>query len=162
LKAGDPFETKDLDELRTRQRHTLRLIPDVLLENYAPKTPVQATSRDTGMLERELRAMADALQGEELTDLPERWGDRTRSAVVFEFMDRAAGQVTLQYPGRVQKHVFSDTVESMRRQVEDSVTTELAAEVASVVMRFLHLLVWADNLAADGYRDPRLSELRSD
>lgn len=157
MKPTDPFETEALSELRSEQRQALRLIPDSYVEFYAPKQPIERPSSDTALLETQLRAMADAVHQEELTDLPRQWGERTRREILFDFIERPAADVVLRQQGRVQHHVFSDVIHSMKLEVEDAVTThELGHEVAASLMRYLHLLAWADNLAADGYHDPRL------
>lgn len=159
MKPGHPFETKARDELRAQQRLALRLVPDWLVELYAPTRPVGRPSGDTGLLENELRALADDVEAE-LNDLPQRWEERVRQEVLFKFLQDNGTEIVLSQRGRITAYVFNHIIESMRRPVHDAeMVGEPAAEVAAPLMRYLHLLVWADDLADDGYRDPRLPQL---
>ncbi len=158
MKPGHPFETKGLDELRSQQRRALRLVPDWYVELYAPKQPVERPSGDTGLLENEVRACANEVQ-KELTDLPGHWEKRVPQEVLFKFLQDNGTEIVLSQRGRVAAYVFTDIVESMRRPVQEArVVGEPTAEVAAPLMRYLHLLAWADDLADDGYRDPRLPQ----
>ncbi len=160
MKPGDPFETEALDELRSEQRRTLRSVPDWLIEEYGPKGRIERPSGDAALLEVELRTIARDLEQKELAGALEEWTKGTRTEVLFEFLKRQGQDVQLKQRGRTTGYVFSNMIGSMRRDAEKvRVTSAPAQELAASLMRYLHLLVWADDLAADDYRDTRVARL---
>ncbi len=149
MKLGDPFETEALDATRARQRRELRLLPAWVVERVARgmRSADVNDPFERGPLEELLRALAE----------PEREAART----TLDGLKQAAWSV------RAANFI------ARRNAIEaqwDTLTERLAGDVAGTksddgpipvehvgnIYRYIRLLVLADELADDGYRDPRL------
>lgn len=161
MKAGDPFETKDLDELRARQRRSLRMVPDWLFNIYAPSDGPSAVPPDViALLESELRSEAENARKELDDDLLTRMEEHTRKEMLVDFMSRHDTAVRLESAFRAMpSRIFGVRVTELRAEFSRVAIHEgPEPEAAASLARYVRLLAWADDLADDGYRDPRLPE----
>lgn len=156
MKPGDPFETKALDELRSEQRRALRMVPDWLVKKHAPPQSVSVPLSFAGLLETGLRTEAAAAR-EQLGDLPDQFENSTGTEVLVQFVREHGTGVRVAAPGFALSRVFSRTITELEEGVSHREFDLPLEEVVSLT-RYLHLLVWADDVAGDGYRDPRLAD----
>lgn len=162
MQPGDPFETEAFDGLRSAQRLALRLVPDWELSRFGPSTSSHVRAPD-GLLEHELRRAADDCRRGELADLFRQLETHTRTATISKFINESGAEVTLRLGGAVVPlRVFSDMQATLHQQISRvDWDVESNRQLAASLMRYLHLLAWADEVASDDYRDPRLRhELR--
>jgi hypothetical protein len=156
MRPGDPFETGAFDELRSAQRLALRLVPDWELRRFGPSASSHARAPD-GLLEQELRTAAEGCRGA-LADLFRQLETHTRTAALSTFINESGAEVILRFGAAVVPlRVFSDMQATLHRQISRvDWDVESNRQLAASLMRYLHLLAWADEVASDDYRDPRL------
>lgn len=162
MKPGDPFETKAMDELRSRQRRALCLVPEWLFEIYAPSEAIEhadlAGIACPGLIEHELRSLADEVAAD-LGDLPARMEAHTRTEIRSESTRRWGADVTLTFGLRVAPvRAFGRKITELQDEASRArIYEEPDREVGGAMTRYVHLLVWADQLASDDYVDPRFA-----
>jgi hypothetical protein len=154
FRPGWPFVTRELIKQRARQREELRLVGDDILRGAAKDmgSPVEVDT-DRALIETELRRRADALRRigdvdgylEQVADLTRakvlgRWGGETYGA---------RGGDAEQLGRQFQNHWLTLTQQSKPPPPKDD-------RDAATVFEYVMTLVIADELAGDGYRDPRL------
>jgi hypothetical protein len=152
----DPMNTRDLLQQRWRQRRDLFLLPDVVVhdvlrDEVAPVFPeVRPPKRTERLVESTLRNLADEILGtSEIADYVSTMRQLREQEALFSFLD-----VNYMRPRRVGDPPFQETIEDLRvalPRLREKVTppTDFA--------RLLAALVWADELADDGYRDARVT-----
>lgn len=161
VKPGDPFETEALDELRAKQRRDLRLVPDWLFELYGP-SPSQTIDAigiaPPGLVEHEVRRLAEDAQAE-LKGLPAQMAKDTLAAVRWAAVQSWGAGVTVSGAGIVPGYVFSQKITELHHEMSQArIGDQPNVEIAAALTRYVHLLVWADQLAGDGYMDPRFED----
>lgn len=160
MKPGDPFETEALDELRSKQRRDLRLVPDWFLELYGPSPSQTIDAIDIappGLVEHELRGLAEEARAE-LGDLPARMEQDTLATVRWTAVRDWGAEVTVTGRRIVRGYVFGQKSTELHQDVlRATLNEEPEPHLAAALTRYVHLLVWADELASDGYMDPRLA-----
>jgi hypothetical protein len=150
VKPGDPIDTKALDEQRARQRFELRSVPDWVMRRLAPKARDRPAKGDPGITELELRRLADDVTTK-LGDVPARFEAHTRlDAVVTYLGDR-----------RVDAHdtnvrAFEGLVDDLYEQRRNVIMGDIRDIDTALLVQYIHLRAYADELARDGYRDPRI------
>lgn len=141
---GDPFDTKALDTLRSEQRALLRFMPDEYLQhladNYDPFPTQSAPERDRPLVELGLRQLAEKLRQEVGDEVCEQWRAHATATVVDRFLSSVGAP-----------HPLLMAVEWPERSELDNKQLRAAQQLAAV-------LAWADAMASDGYRAPRLGE----
>lgn len=150
---GDPFETEALDETRARQRRLLRETADwVVTSALRDYQPMAVDAAATALVEIEVRGLID----EELAD----------DSPLTQFMNKhtrwnSARQVATVISRRVPLDMYFDQLAQILRDRETEAHTIAANQIPSdalpFVVRLIRLLVMADELSSDGYRDSRLS-----
>ncbi len=162
MRSGDPFETKALDELRSKQRRLLRMVPDWLFEIYAPSEKIVGSSV-SAPLEEELRSEADAAWEKLDVDFTKRMKEARCTEILADFLSQQdksgvqIGSAGRTFPSNIfERRVAELRAQSTRAAIHDEPERDLAVPLA----RYVRLLIWADDLASDGYRDPRLAEDR--
>ena len=155
---GHPFETRSLDEQRSRQRHTLRTIPDWVVTRLAPSASTanaEKVGADRGYVEALLRARADALiEGLNEFDLLAQFAAQETTARLAEFLGHEADH--LSGDQRMPREQLVDAAFDAHKAA-GTPKTDIApwrGDLGGLII----LLVWADALASDGYRDPRVAE----
>lgn len=159
MRPGDPFETEALDELRAKQRRGLRLVPDWFLELYGPSPSQTIDAIDIappGLVEQELRGLAEEARAE-LGDLAAQMEKHTAAEVRRAAVQSWGADVTVSGASIVPGLVFSQKITELHHETSQArIGEQPDVKVAAALTRYVHLLVWADELASDGYRDPRL------
>lgn len=160
MEAGHPFETKEMDEMRSRQRRLVREITDWIFgratRDMAPLSEsglgrsgeYQMHPIDRELLEAEVRRFVDSelQQQPSLADLLstlQRDG-RTQPLSRFINMRRQLG------------YGFDEMGQRLSAE-SDARLTQMPSDLQPVLFALVQLLVLADELADDGYRDPRLT-----
>ena len=157
MEPGTPFRTKALDEQRSEQRRALRMVPEWLFEKYAPQRSVSDSFSSAGLLETELRREADRLR-QGLGDLPERMEQETQAEVVIDFLRSSDVRARIG-TGTAPTRLFSQRITELGDVLSGvAVHTEPERANAVALMSYVHVLVWADDVAGDGYSDPRLAD----
>lgn len=137
-----------LDDARARHRTTLRSIPEVLLFGWTPP-PADApppAEADRRFVEVALRRVAD-----EVAPALEFFFEPVRRLAHAE----AAVAAIQGRQGPLSFEPVLASLEELRRQATDELEHLLLDD--QKLSRWVHLAVWADEVADDGYRDPRLT-----
>ncbi len=152
LRPGWPFVTRDLIKQRARQRQDLRLVEHhiVLRAVEHMGAPPGVEDTDRGLVEWELRRVADGFRA----DLGGILGDMA-TVTVAEAMQRF-GEAT--YGARRGKAEalglqMGKTARTTLDELQDSAVEDAQA---TALFDYILTLVMADELADDGYRDPRI------
>lgn len=159
MRPADPFETEALDELRAKQRRDLRLVPDWLFDIYAPSETINVAGvTSPGLVEQELRSLAEETVPD-LGDMLARMEQHTRTEVRSEATRRWGTDVTLTFGLRVAPvRAFRQKITELQDDASRArIYEEPDREVGGATTRYVHLLVWADQLAGDDYVDPRFA-----
>ena len=136
-----------LAEARARQRRTLRAIPDALLANWRPShtDAVEPVDADRSHIEIALRRAADEL-GQRIEPFLAPVRDlayaETATVAIRSRLDHLSFETILA--------ALADT----RAQALDQLDRLYFDQDEAA--RWVHLVVWADDLADDGYREGRL------
>ncbi|HEX2063812.1 MAG TPA: hypothetical protein VHE80_05265 [Acidimicrobiales bacterium] len=154
MKPGDPFDTEATDELRTRQRRILREIPEWVVSRATDgRVPLDLTGQvgffDTAIAEAVVREVVDE-QLRESTEL----GAFVVALREHGKAEHASAVVSRRF--EVERHLFQVTRQLLDRKNE-AVVREIPGELIGPVFSVVSLLVLADELASDDYRDPRLA-----
>jgi hypothetical protein len=147
---GDPFRTQELDELRSHQRRHLRYIPSALLERYHLDA-LPAAGPSEAFDETALRLLAEQ-EARNMVELLESFETHATIGRQLEFLHDHSDGGDLEDFGGVLVDLASLLVAS-----QTSLFTTNNDDRAARLERFVKLAVWADQLADDGYRDPRLA-----
>jgi hypothetical protein len=151
MKHGDPFLTKELDLQRAGQRKTLRLIPEPLIPGYVVQAIRIPDDLDRGFAETVLRDRADV----ELETLG-------TALVTITGSEEAETLRTLlerfnRYPFQGQDPFREVRNETNRLAQPRSLPNWPGGNDADwALVRLVHLLTWADDIADDGYSDKRV------
>jgi hypothetical protein len=148
---GDPFRTQELDELRSHQRRHLRHVPPTLLErNHHPA--LRPAGRPDGFDETALRLLAEQ-EARNLVELLENFETHATIGRQLEFLHSHSDLGGLEDFGPMLVDLASLLAAS-----QTSLFSTNNDDRAARLERFVKLAVWADQLAEDGYRDPRLGD----
>ncbi len=154
MKPGDPFDTEATDELRSRQRRILREMPEWVFSRATDgRVPLDLAGQvgffDTALAEVGVREIVEE-QLRESTEL---------GAFVVALREHGkAEHASAVVSGRfgVETYLFEVSRQLLDRKNE-AVVREIPGELIKPVFSLVSLLVLADELASDGYRDPRLA-----
>jgi hypothetical protein len=152
---GHPFLTPELDELRSLQRRQLRDVPMSLLERYHLADLPAAGSVDA-FTETALRLLADQ-EARNMVELLESFELHAIVECQLSFLSARdeAGD------GRTED--FAIAMVDLASRLAASQTALFSASAdedrAARLERFVKLLLWADQLADDGYVDPRVATI---
>jgi len=150
---GNPFYTVRLDRQRSRQRKLLRSLDKatiVAANFYTRAANIEEDDPDRGLLESELRRLVD-VETEGLHDVLGQ----------IEGVEAAkALNALLDGPGR-RRDASLDPLHPLRAPTRikagEGFKDETARERGADLARLAAFLIWADEVADDGYRDPRAS-----
>jgi hypothetical protein len=152
--AGDPFRTPEFDELRALQRRQLRYVPVSLLERYQLDALPGAGEPD-GFDEDVVRDLADQ-EARNLVELFENFEIHARverqAAFLYERSGSEAGIDDFQA-------TLVDLATLLAATQTSLFTASIDDDRAARLERFVKLVIWADELADDGYVDDRLAPL---
>jgi hypothetical protein len=147
-RPGDPFETEELDRLRSEQRRRLCLIDDDVVRHVASNLPLPLRPEDRHpCLEGELRALARQ-EDVELDSLLQAMEGTTKAAALAPFLRDSAR-------GRTENKRLDSLVQEAQGRAGADLGT-IPDEHADRLIALVTLLLLADELAPDAYRDPRL------
>jgi len=158
MQRGHPFWTRALDEKRAEQRRKLRAIPAGLFKpsDYLPGPTVTINGvADNSFVETQVRRQADA-ELNSLEPLLSEWEIETAEDALAWFLRNNVENA----PRNVQRHADALLAEVANRLPIAREPRELDAKYAAPLARAILLLTWADDLADDGYLDPRIAEYR--
>jgi len=143
-----PYRDGLLDEARARQRRTLRAIPDDILAGWRPPSGDVSfpAGLDARSMEIAVRRAAD--------DLTPPLAIFLAGLTDLAYAETATAIIQSRQPG-VSFQQFLDTLAQTRVRALDEL--ERIRLEDGVGDRWVHLVVWADEFAQDGYRDPRLA-----
>lgn len=147
--SGNPFKTTDLIEMRWRHRRRVRCVPDHIVKQvYSITVPVLKDADKRQLVEDQVRRRAD-LEASPILD------------------DYLAGcERTLRTQGFVDvlrdlsfDHPFGRLAEEIDKEARDGRIEHPTREIGPALSAFVFLNFVADDLADDGYRDPRRDPL---
>ncbi len=149
---GHPYLTEELDATRAAQRRVLRQIPDWILSDCGdlldgiPAPPGNATDR--AIVETQLREHAELAQ----QDVP--YHDEFRADLETGALADWAQDISRIEPDSFQAKFRSGTGVAAEEHHVGALPKPQAELPA--IRKLASLLAWADLMADDGYRDPRL------
>jgi hypothetical protein len=152
MEHGRPYQTDELDRIRSDQRQVLRTIPTHFVESRADGLPHFARPEnpyDCAMVESVLREQAQELFNSGPVDLITRMRSNVEWGSLADHLATAPD---------LPAFPLSDAVEWLRHEAQ-TVGGEPIRDLgdqAHWLERLLVALVLADVLAGDGYKDPRL------
>lgn len=149
MKAGHPYETEELDDLRAAQRRVLRSIPTWITERFELEVDEHRVA-DADRPQAELmlrRYVADQLSNSDQS-LLDRWQAHTEA----ELLDQAARAFAAAWE--------MPLAEDARGRLREHRIGEVAKEEGKLIRQLIPVLVLADMLSVDDYMDPRFE--RSD
>ena len=143
-----PYRDGLLDEARARQRRNLRAIPDDLLARWRPPSSDVSppTGSDARSVEIALRRAAD--------DVTPPLAPFLAGLTDLAYAQTATASIESRQP-EVSFQQFLATLAQTRIRALDELARIRLQDGAGG--RWVHLVVWADELAEDGYHDPRLT-----
>lgn len=152
MKDGHPYETEDLDKTRVAQRRTLRSVPDWIVDDVKVPLPDFSSVNDPDrfLIEAELRQLAQVSEVK-LRAFLDRWHKHLAPEVVRSFLRGATKE-------GVAAGAMSDVFEDVLAEEMATRVTEVPTERPEIT-RLVTLLAWADLLARDGYKDPRIANI---
>lgn len=153
MKEGDPFDTEAMDDLRSRQRQLVRQLHEAAFRTAARDWPGLVTlpeRADAALLERELRELADQelSDSDELAELVSRLRRAGRTAQTAQFFDSLVWR----------DPYLREFRERTRQEAQEARVDSIPEGLAPDLYRFVRLLLLADELAGDDYRDLRLGQ----
>ncbi len=153
MKEGDPFDTEAMDDLRSRQRQLVRQLHEAAFRTAARDWPglVALPERaDAALLEGEVRELADQelSDSDELAELVSRLRRAGRTAQTAQLFDSLVWR----------DPYLREFRERTRQEAQEARVDSIPEGLAPDLYRFVHLLLLADELAGDDYRDPRLGQ----
>lgn len=156
MKPGDPYETEQTDEVRSRQRRLLRSIDTWLLRRATEgRPPLELGDEwDQGMLELGVRELVDQelAESNEMRAMVEALGQSNRLNGLARLL-RSRSFVENHYLGEL-----ADSAGAKAEEIRQATSSMSRDEVYPLQLRLVRLLVLADELASDGYKDPRRVE----
>lgn len=147
MTPGDPFETKDLDALRSRQRRLLRSIPDYEMVKGCKNRPAPRefhNESDRALVETKLRELALFLLAEIDDGLPER----------MQRSEEWSGLPPYLEPGRDTDLDMGDLLQELQGAAQDLAGPRISPEERKQFRKVALVLAMADDLT--DYVDPRL------
>jgi hypothetical protein len=155
---GHPYLTKELDQKRVQQRRILRSIPDWILDarRYGPYPTVMLEGADRPFVESLLRELADQPLADLSTALS-AWKAETETARIAWFVARETAD-GVGNPNLEQQRIDLIVAANNFRQGAEG-PRSLDEAFSKPLAQSILLLAWADELADDGYTDPRLADL---
>jgi hypothetical protein len=163
----NPFVTPELISQRSEQRRVLRRMPSktvLAVHEWAAKPPLVPDAADRPAVETELRRFAKDAISHLLPVLASfevvEFSD-VMSAYFVNLIRQRAADLELGPPhvaalkDKLVKVLFEDA-DAIRIRRESVQHVQLDEERAALLLRLTMLLLAADELADDGYRDPRL------
>ena len=168
----NPFLTEELRVSRNRQRRILRKIPTRIvgpLDVWVSLTPRGLAAPDSLAIETELRRLAETtitevvpvLASFELADLGEPIIGFFEAAALRRAGDLGLGAPHVAALGDSLVRQFVEEADMMRVRRQSALAIQLDDERAAALQRLVVLLVVADELGDDGYRDPRIVSIAS-
>jgi hypothetical protein len=141
---GHPFLTEELDRRRSDHRRILRAVPNELLNNLTIPLPDMPTNRTNRALAES--ALRHSVIPARLVGHPDdRFSTHTMTeAIKGLFGKGTADPILVGLHQRASKAADDARIQSNEFQPDPAAIVELVT-----------LLVWADDLANDGYVDPR-------
>lgn len=153
MQEGHPYATAELDELRSEQRRILRGIPDSHLPDIGAVPVIRdlPTELDRPMVELRLRKqLTDRIA--EVSDLLEKLREHAEWRELKRLEPRSSPRLL----GPAEQ-AFERIIDHARtRSIETEMTTDLVEEKFDTYNEVVIGLAVADELASDGYCDPRL------
>ncbi len=159
MKPGFAFLTKDLDRKRAEQREQLRKCHDWWLRDLAISEFLPPDNEvDRAYLEVELRRLADE-ERTELSPLLEEMEVAESAFLVGKFLQK--NEVSTKGMSRQAGDPFGDRASELTTiyRTKSIGQLEEGDDRGNSLLRWIVLLLWADELADDGYRDPRFNDL---
>jgi hypothetical protein len=146
VRPGHPWQTKELDELRARQRQQLRAVPGRLLADLKVVSPVVRHDEDRGLVEMEFRRLARHWAEQDPAKQTLKRLEALLPAVVLSAVVRAA---------QIDEEVLGTDLDVLAKEKTDDegVVTDAGAQAA--LRAFAAWAAMADQIAGD-YSDPRL------
>jgi hypothetical protein len=159
--ADNPFLIEAVLERRRDQRRRLRLIDAWLIDRVidaSASPPLPDDPTDRLMLERLVRDLADG-EAAQITDgLFQRMEDHEAAELLVPFLKgtwKNTGHLPQDTPMRPD---VSAVIRHYENRAEETKVDQLPDDpTRSHLARCIAFLLWADHLADDGYRDPRLA-----
>lgn len=158
MERGHPFYTEKLDERRAEQRRLLRRIDTGTVRRigYAYDASGPANG-NTPLVEAELRDLADDQRG--------FVGDDLLTAMRVAELAEPMANLLAADPGLRASGPIQPDVRLTRKPYEKARHTSPLDGLAddsrfAALLRMVLFLVWADDLADDDYRDPRVVQAR--
>lgn len=149
-RPGDPFETEELDRMRSDQRRRLSMIDHRVVRRVASDLPLPLRPEDHHpCLEGELRSLARQEEVElgAVLDAMER---KTKATALAPFLAGTA---------RRRERTNTTRLDALVQEAQDRGRADLGTisdEQADRLSALVALLLLADEVAPDAYRDPRL------
>ena len=152
MKPGYPDLTEQLDEQRSSQRKLLSHIPDRWLSQvfppsargYDPQVGLDSLV-DRHRLESDFRAFA-ATQFVDVVEWATKLNMSFRSDDLQRFLNNRLDHFN---------YGNADTLYTAAAEAKQSEQPDVSVELKSHIRSAVALLIWADELADDGYHDPR-------
>lgn len=168
----NPFLTDELRVARNRQRRILRKVPVRIvgpLDTWVSLAPRGLPATDSLAIETELRRLAEmtitdvvpVLASFELADLGDPIVAFFESAAARRAHDLGLGALHVAALHDSLVRQFVEEADMMRVRRQAALEVRLDDERSASMVRLAVLLVVADELADDGYRDPRITAVAS-
>ena len=152
MKDGHPYETEEMDELRAQQRRLLRSLPDEVVKPLSELDASKFMGR--GPLELRVRELAETMaEDPALIDLLAKVQRFQETADLFNTL---ANGLAAQVDGPGLTSVITSLQTEYNAVLAEVGNLHPQDVVSGTFSGLAALLCWADALAEDGYRDPRL------
>jgi hypothetical protein len=153
MRRSTPFDTPELDELRREQREFLLTVPTFLFRKLVPADKFvfpECAPEAAPFVEAGLRGLAaDRLGGGEHADLVALLRKDADGQYLATHLGEVVGALRIDVPMQIQ--IMWDEAREGATERMSSISESAFGWLQSVVW----VLVLADALASDGYRDPR-------
>jgi hypothetical protein len=154
MKDGHPYETEELDRLRTEQRRILRTAPDRFFHGHfelaLPDRGVPDAYHEWLARRRGESLVAD------LEPVLREWTTTSDSSEWYRVFEEELPYLT----EPAEAAMARDRLYKQATNERMSPPTETQAADSAKIGELLLLLQFADRMSSDGYSDPRLSETR--
>jgi hypothetical protein len=150
MRPGHPWETKELDELRARQRQQLRAVPRRLLADLNVVSPVMRHDEDRGLVEMEFRRRA------------QQWAEKDPAKKTLERLEALLPAVVLSAmvsATQIDEEVLGPDLDVLAKEKTDDEGIVTDADAQAALRAFAAWAAMADQVAGN-YSDPRLGQLR--
>jgi hypothetical protein len=152
MKPGWPFDTRETAKRRSQQRRELRLVDEWIVKRAArdPGSPVPVSESSRGLIEEALRDEADRLRAA----IP----DETLATMArFERAEAAHRFAVETQTRKGEAQLFGvDFGVRQKNEADASRRSTYPDDELVPILSYVTALVIADEVADDGYRDPRL------